>query len=290
MLVFRRTIPRVVLFAVLVGAGCNPDGGGQTFNLGQVFQPRGQENQWTILCLEVSADVPNHRQTVDNFATSLGRVRGIDASKIRVAHDIEASRLYYGVFRPTNRDEGTPRFSQADRDQVTGIRSLAIGEVFPFLEARFWPMPSADVGPPEWHVRRCPGPYTLEVAEFYDDSQFSGRKKAAVDVCRILREDKGYEAYYWHGPQRSVVCVGAFTPGKDFAITPQGTFPGQRMRELIEGDPKLLKYKLINGHYVMHIVGGNKVREQTRPIRVPGRSASSDDEPQPRRRYEPLRP
>jgi hypothetical protein len=171
---------------------------------------------------------------------------------------------------------------------AAGIRTLAVGEVHPFLEARLVPMPTADVGPPEWHVKHCAGPYTLEVAEFYNERRFNERKQAAVETCRLLRE-KGYEAYYWHGPQRSSVCVGAWQPKKDFLITPRGIYPGPKLKELIASDPDLLKYKIINGGYSTEMINGNKVRARTMPIEVPGRGPESESSSPPRTGYRPMR-
>lgn len=62
----------------------------------------------------------------------------------------------------------------------------------------------------EWDLRTAAthGRYTLQVG-YYEDPDLKKRAAAAEAFVKVLR-DKGEEAYYFHGPNRSLVTVGAF--------------------------------------------------------------------------------
>ena len=276
------------LLASLLVGGCQGGGTGGGAGMTNIFQTGGRGETWTIQCKRIPDDVPNRKESIEQLASALGRAAGIDPSKIQVAHDEDASTIYYGTYRAGRRD-GQPTLDQSARDQVAAIRSLAVGDVHLFLAARLVPTPTPDVGPAEWNVKRCGGSYSLEVGEFYNENRFTERKEAAVVFCRELRE-KGYEAYYWHGPQRSNVYVGALEPERDFMITPQGIYLGPKLKQLIDGDPELLKFKYVNGGYSSQIVRGQKVWLRAMPMEVPGRRSTSDAAPSPRTRYRPMRP
>ena len=80
-----------------------------------------------------------------------------------------------------------------------------------YFQALVVPLPSGQVGPPEWNLQNAPGVYSVLVAVFYDvpRDEYVGRKEFAVEYCKQLRQ-KGNEAYYHHGPNRSGVMVGSF--------------------------------------------------------------------------------
>ncbi len=70
-------------------------------------------------------------------------------------------------------------------------------------------------------LKQYPGRHTLQIG-FYDERFDGDRRAAAEEAARILRED-GAEAYFYHGPHRSLVCVGLFSDA-DFeqAADPSG--------------------------------------------------------------------
>ena len=211
---------------------------------------------------------------------------GLDAKRVITRHDADASWLFYGSFHPPMRN-GDPAFTSEDRQKVSYISSLALGAAHPFLEAQLVPSPTEDVGPSEWNINQCAGPYTLAVAEYYNIDSFIERKEAAVAHCRILRE-KGYEAYYYHGLRRSLVCVGAYRKGKDFQIRADGIYLGLGLRTLTSSDPELLKYKHANGNYILENMNGVKVRQHSMPILLPNRPPPAE-EPMRVGSYGPLR-
>jgi hypothetical protein len=78
-----------------------------------------------------------------------------------------------------------------------------------FNQAKFVPMPSPDVGNPEWSLARANGVYTLRIGVFYNEPGFYERKEAAAEYAKALRE-KGHPAFYRHGLINSEVFVGEF--------------------------------------------------------------------------------
>ncbi|QDT18147.1 hypothetical protein [Alienimonas californiensis] len=87
----------------------------------------------------------------------------------------------------------------------------------------------------EYSLHRCPGKYSVVVKEFRgktltqvsgtetedigdrvavsDDLNDGGRD--AWELCQILRNREGHEAYVWHDRYRSVVTVGSFDSAQD---------------------------------------------------------------------------
>ena len=87
----------------------------------------------------------------------------------------------------------------------------------------------------EYSLHKCPGRYSVVVKEFRGRTltQVSGTKsedvaervdvsgdlsdaaREAWELCQILREREGREAYVWHDQHRSVVTVGSFRSASD---------------------------------------------------------------------------
>ncbi|MFH5803271.1 hypothetical protein [Alienimonas sp. DA493] len=87
----------------------------------------------------------------------------------------------------------------------------------------------------EYSLHKCPGKYSVVIKEFRGKTltQVSGTKTAdlgervevsdelneggrdAWELCQILRNREGHEAYVWHDRYRSVVTVGSFDSPQD---------------------------------------------------------------------------
>ena len=118
----------------------------------------------------------------------------------------------------------------------------------PYLAAIILPIETKDPGRAEWKLTSASGDYTVYVAEFYDepDAGRYDRKVRAVNYCQKLRS-RGKEAYYYHGPGKSKVTVGAF-PESSFLQVVHGTvatleIKDERITKIIDG----FKYLLVNG-------------------------------------------
>ncbi|MEO0586130.1 MAG: hypothetical protein AAF078_00660 [Planctomycetota bacterium] len=103
---------------------------------------------------------------------------------------------------------------------------------------------------------------SLQVAA-YDADFGEGFRDAAESAARHLRED-GAEAFFYHGPHRSMVLVGLFTREVDF-VTSKGS-----LGESVEGYGPRIKalqaqfpYNLLNGYPQFKVDGdGNRLSEE----------------------------
>jgi hypothetical protein len=100
-----------------------------------------------------------------------------------------------------------------------------------------------------WDLRLYPGYYSLQIGVY--DSQFGPNyKKAAEDFAESIRRT-GKQAYYYHGPNRSMVTVGLFTDDDFELVEGQGNIRvmsyGLAIRELQEQYP----HNLLNGRTII---------------------------------------
>ncbi len=100
-----------------------------------------------------------------------------------------------------------------------------------------------------WDLRLYPGYYSLQIGVY--DSQFDeDYRKAAEQFAEKVRRD-GKKAYYYHGPNRSMVTVGLFTD-EDFELVDgpggmQVMSYGHAIRQLQESYP----HNLLNGRTIV---------------------------------------
>lgn len=169
--------------------------------------------------------------------------------------------LLYGAFE-------SPTSGEAQRE-LAYVRSIEVGGRFPY-EAAFLSPPGATSGSmPDYDLatvrarRNNKGPlYTLQIAVYGrpDNSQATPEdlgqfRKSAEEAVGGLRRD-GEQAYYYHGPNRSMVTVGVYSE-QDAGFG--GKFRG-------EGTALVLaRQKFPN-----NLLNGEAVREK-----LPGRSGSS---------------
>jgi hypothetical protein len=174
-----------------------------------------KDAQWTIFCDKI--DGPNHVAVARELKTRL-----VAKSQMRdwyVIHGSSDSSLYYGFYRSIDdpRDPAERKRAESDRMRIQSLTTpygekLVRGGILVPLDA---PDPEA---PPKWNLTNTPKTayWSLQIAAFKDDPH---RKEAAVQAVRELRA-QGEEAYYYHGPVISSVCIGAW-PRE--AVKEQGT-------------------------------------------------------------------
>jgi hypothetical protein len=162
--------------------------------------------RWTILCDTRSG--PNHAQAVRQLRAELLRT-----TSLRDWHIVQGdkhSTLYYGYYRAIRGDDPkeAPERDRAHDNlrQVAAVSDPVSGQRLfrnPFLIALEDADPTA---PPAWSLANADGYWSLQILAFRDHAQ---RKEAAIEAARDLRS-QGIEAYYFHGPVISSVCVGAW--------------------------------------------------------------------------------
>jgi len=74
---------------------------------------------------------------------------------------------------------------------------------------------------------------------------------------RVLRED-GHEAYYYHGPYRSIIAIGVFDYNQAFVRAGTVDTYAPQIREL----QKTFPYNLSNGVTLKQKINGQDIGEQ----------------------------
>lgn len=152
--------------------------------------------QWTIYCLEVGG--PGHVDQMNQLKSQL--IQQTKMPAWYVLHEQERSTLYYGYYR-----DRAGADVQHDRKAVASFRD-ARGDA-PFNNAVVVPLDSPDpTSPPEWNLVNSKGYWSIQIAAFMENML---RKEAALEAVRELR-GQGIDAYYYHGPSVSSVCVGSW--------------------------------------------------------------------------------
>jgi len=204
-----RSLTLTALAGCLAAVGCNQEFGnfggfwrGGSTDEAREARPVDDATGMTIL-LSTFRDPAAHVRDAQQFKqTLIGKTGWED---MFVVHKEGYSALFWGRYPSVDAAQDNLKTAKAYRSPA-GARL--------FVQAIVVPLPGKDLGPPEWNLKNAEGAFTLLVAVFKDDPgrDYVGRRRRAVDACRGLRE-KGYEAYYHHGPAVSNVTLGAFDPG-----------------------------------------------------------------------------
>lgn len=246
-----------VILPVVLAAACQSGGGGGR----SMFSSRPTED-WTILCYEFNAEP--HRNHCEQVADTLRRTPDIRADEVWCAHDDVSliSRLYYGRYRisvdPQSRSPQVPEGMRRDFELVCTLGDDQQRRLFG--QARMVPMVDAPQAEhTEWALIRAKGTFSLQVAVFQADSEFSQPRQAAVELVEELRKE-GHEAYYHHGTVMSMVTVGTFGPG--------ATMKSSEVATVRRSDPRF-EHNYINGQVRTTIVNGLRVPSQSFLVRIP---------------------
>ena len=162
-----------------------------------------KDAQWTIYCWSIKG--PNHVAQANELKANLLRTSSLRGWY--VVHQEDHSALYYGYYR-SFKNPKDPKETQRLQGDQKAIQAIAdsMGDR-PFREAMPMLIVSPDpLAPPEWDLKNARGAWSLEIAVYLGSPQ---RKQAAIDAVREARK-QGIEAYYFHGPNVSSVCIGAW--------------------------------------------------------------------------------
>jgi hypothetical protein len=109
-----------------------------------------------------------------------------------------------------------------------------------------------DIGPPQWDLRNARGSFTLQVGVTYGTPTLADYKTAAIEWVKDLRS-RGYEAYYFHDPERpqTSICVGTFGDNSFFRDKKGRTGYSEAVKKLQMQDQ--FKYNLENGHIIYRL-------------------------------------
>ncbi len=253
----KKTIGFFLWAAVAAGLGL---GGCAEFQTAQPSQPSpspGLSNEnasYTILLCIFRGE--NHMAEARNTKSTLERTTSWH--DLFVVHKVGWSELYRGKYMSMEEAQGDLKKVKAWRDSL-GAQ--------PFTMAMVMALPGKEVGPPEWNLLRTTGVFTMVVAEFYDvpEASYVGRKDFAVRCCREFRAE-GLEAYYYHGPAKSFVCIGSFPEASYPSIREGGEIKRVAKDERIKAILKRFPYLAVNGRqevFVVHSKSGESQKLAT---------------------------
>ncbi len=154
---------------------------------------------WAIALAVVSG--PNHQAIAEQRRAQLATASG--AKGLWIGEENDASTIYFGHYASTQDDAVRADFKHWRDLKASGLALDAVMIV---------PVASGISGGPiaEWDLRRAAarGKYTLQIG-YYDDQFGKDFRKAAEQAVDVLRKD-GAEAYFYHGPNRSMITIGVF--------------------------------------------------------------------------------
>lgn len=237
----KRTIG-ITLWAGVVWAlgagGC--DGG----PVGPLGIGSSRDASFTILLCRLGG--PNHAAEAEAYRDKVAAASGW--GDLYVVHKDELSELYLGKYVSRAKAESDLKKTSKWRDAEGAT---------PFMRALVMPLPPMQVGPAEWNLLRTSGVFTVAVAEFYDVPEaippYVGRRDFAVQCCRELRS-QGYEAYYYHGPVKSIVGIGSFPESAYPTVNKDGVLTRVARDERIHTILKKFPDLAVNGRQEIYVV------------------------------------
>ena len=209
-----------------------------------------KEGGFTILLAVLAT--PDHVEQAKNYKENTEK--DTDWDGLYIVHEAAHSDLYRGRYASAKTARG---------DLAKAKEYLTPIGVPVFARAMIVPLGGEDIGPAEWNLKNVEGAFTVVVAEFYNDPArgISGRKQYAVDNCRDLRE-KGYDAYFYHGPVKSLICIGNFPESSYPAVAEAGevsrVIRDPRIDRIFEAFPSLA----VNGYQEIIYLDPREGRKQ----------------------------
>ena len=196
-------------------------------------------------------DGPDHAQQAERRRLELAAASGLKS--IWVLDQGWRSHLYYGRYK-------SPGDRQAERDLAIWreLRSRGVVAVGPPVL-----VPTVMPGSNPRHNLLYVGPqfvYTLQIGHY--DERFGKNFRAAAEQAAAALRDEGLEAYYYHGPDRSSVTIGAYPASAVRGVTS----PGGRVENRI-ADSHILE---LQERFATYFVNGLEQR-----VRGPGGGGST---------------
>ena len=140
---------------------------------------------------------------------------------------------------------------------LASVQQIQIDGVQPFIESQLVPLVGQGraIADP-FDLRQFIGYYSLQIG-FYDAAYNGDFREAAEQAIRVLRED-GHDAYYYHGPYRSILAIGVFSYEQAFVRAGATDTYAPQIREL----QKQFPYNLGNGSTIIQKKDGVNIGEQ----------------------------
>jgi len=161
----------------------------------------------------------------------------------------DTATIYHGRF-PTASDP-------AIRVALDKVQAIEMEGEHPFANSQLVPLIGGGraIADP-FDLRQFIGYYSLQIG-FYDSAFGKDFREAAEQAVRVLRED-GHDAYYYHGPYRSIIAIGVFNYSQAFVRAGTVDTYAPQIRELQRAFP----YNLGNGVTLKQKINGKDIGEQ----------------------------
>ena len=228
----------------------NGGGGGEQ-------SPESGDERWAIALGRFEG--PGHPQQAKQAARQLSGAAGF--ADVWVDDEGDQSMVYHGRYG----DRGA---QQAQRD-LRRWRSLQQRGMVPAEVVMLVPLiDRAEGANPDHNLRNVKrneedAEYTLQIG-FYD-SRFDGEfRKAAEEAAAKLREE-GQRAFYYHGPNRSMVTVGVFKSNAVWV----GADGLPRFNDQIKRLQKEFPHNFGNGRTLEVTRNGKSHKQPSFPVRIP---------------------
>ncbi len=153
------------------------------------------------------------------------------------------------------------RFKQASdpgiRNALAAVQQIEMDGVQPFANSQLVPLVGQGraIADP-FDLRQFIGYYSLQIG-FYDAAYNGDFREAAEQAIRILRED-GHDAYYYHGPHRSILAIGVFSYEQAFVRAGTTDTYAPQIRAL----QKQFPFNMGNGSTIIQKKDGVNIGEQ----------------------------
>jgi hypothetical protein len=211
----------------------------------QAYQDRAGGQGWAIQVIQFTG--PTRHSQAMALAKQIRSGTGL--SDIWIEDINDTATIYHGRF-PTATDP-------AIRAALDKVRTIQLESEAPFAKSQLVPLVGGGraIADP-FDLRQFIGYYSLQIG-FYDAGFGKDFREAAEQAVRVLRED-GHEAYYYHGPYRSIITVGVFDYSQAFVRAGTVDTYAPQIREL----QKQFPYNLSNGVTLLQKINGKDIGEQ----------------------------
>ncbi len=200
---------------------------------------------WSIRVIEVKGD--ERYGQAQAIAQQLRERAGL--ADLWIEDKDDTVSVYHGRF--------TTATDPAIRPVLSKIQKLSIDKEAPFADARLVPLlGDGKVIADPFDLRQFTGYYSLQIG-FYDENFDGDFRAAAEQAVRNLRED-GEDAYYYHGPFRSIITIGVFSYEQAFVSAGTHDTYAPAIREL----QRTYEYNLGNGVTLIQKQDGKVIGEQ----------------------------
>lgn len=221
-----RPRPNLFFFLILAGALC---GSGCEMERRVTHSTWDQWKQWEWYDASASSEDTrgSNGQANRGYAIELARFEG-DGRQAKIYRTITDARQKAGLANLWYTETGVyaGRFRNDDSSEAKAmlrqVRSAEINDDTPFEDAlivRLTGARSQVNDPLDLRSLSGRGLYTLQIG-YYDTRFGNDYRKAAETAVKVLRE-QDEEAYYYHGPNRSLILIEAWTYGQAFTRTGQ---------------------------------------------------------------------